>query len=128
VSCCFHYYVVQVRHGFRSLLRTLARRFPSQVSRHWNRTELVTCATVRVLYPIRILSGAPESMMKILSFCSGLLGHCQDNYVTTVLPSRLQHVPVLTSHSTPHNWCSCYSTLKRSWPTYKGRANMNYNS
>jgi len=90
VSSCFHYYVMQVRHGFRSLLRTQGSRFPPQVCRHWNRTELVACATVRMLYPIRILAGAPESMMKILTFYSGLLDHCQDNYVTTILPSRLQ--------------------------------------
>jgi hypothetical protein len=91
---------MQVRHGFRSLRHTLDSRFPPQVSRHWNRTELVTCATVRVLYPIQILAGAPESMMKILTFYSGLLGHCQDNYLTTILPSRLEHATVLTSQST----------------------------
>ena len=112
MSCCFPYYVMQVRHGLRSLRRTLGSRFPPQVSRHWNCIELVTCATVRMLYPIRILAGAPESMMKILTFYSGILGHCHDNYVTAILPSRLQHVTVLTSHSTPHNWCSCYSILK----------------
>jgi len=89
MSLCFHYYVMQVRPGFRSLRRTLGSRFPPQVSRHWDRTELVTCATVRGLYPIRILAGAPESMMKILMFYSGLLGHCQDNYVMTILPSHL---------------------------------------
>ena len=52
------------------------------------------------LHPIRILAGAPESVVKILVFYSGLLGHCQDTYVTTILPSRF------TSHSIPRNWCS----------------------
>jgi hypothetical protein len=91
---------MQVRHCFRSSRRTLGSRFPPQGSRHWNHIELATCATVRVLYHIRILAGAPESMMKILTFYSGLLGHCQDNYITTILPSRLQHVTVLTSRLT----------------------------
>jgi hypothetical protein len=40
------------------------------------------------LYSIRIFAGTPESMVKILTFYSGLLGHCQDNKAATFLPSR----------------------------------------